>query len=175
MPSDDLAILPTTKVSSLLDRYPELEDVLIQLAPPFVRLKNPLLRRGVARVASLKQAAAVGHLPVSRLVNTLRGAVGQPAIPDDDSDERSAYFSAQPDWFDAARVIHTVDESSTDPDKMPIAELLQRAMLLNPGEILELRSQHLPAPGIDILKSKGYRVWSTPSTSNVVHTFLCKP
>jgi hypothetical protein len=75
MPADELPILPATKVSSLLDRYPELEQVLIQLAPPFQKLKNPLLRRGITKVASLKQAAAVGGLPVSKLVNTLRAAV----------------------------------------------------------------------------------------------------
>jgi hypothetical protein len=73
----DFPILPSTKVAALLDRYPELEDILIGLATPFKKLKNPLLQKGVAKVASLGQAAAVGGMPVSELVNKLRAAVGQ--------------------------------------------------------------------------------------------------
>lgn len=175
MPANDFPILPTTKVAALLDRYPELDDVLIRLAPPFKKLKNPFLRKGVARVASLKQAAAVAGLPVAQLVNTLRDAVGQSPIPFDDANERATYFPARPDWFDASRIVHSIDESSTDPDKMPITEVLQEATLLNPGEILELVTQHLPAPGIDILKSKGYRVWSSQPAAEVIRTFVCKP
>src|SRR5262245_47053404 len=84
MPDRDFPILPTTTIAALLDRYPHLEDVLIGLAPPFKKLKNPLLRRGVARVASLRHAAAVGGMSVDALVNTLRAAVGQSPIDPDD-------------------------------------------------------------------------------------------
>ena len=34
--------------------YPELEEVLIGLAPPFKKLKNPLLRKSVAKIATIK-------------------------------------------------------------------------------------------------------------------------
>jgi hypothetical protein len=173
MPTDNFLILPTTKVAALLSRYPQLEDVLVELAPPFKKLKNPLLRRSVAQVASLRQAAAVAGLPVAKLVNTLRAAVGQPPVASDD-DEVAVYFSAQPEWFDAAKIVHSVDESATDPDKMPIAEVLQHARLLNPGEILELVTHHLPAPAIDIMQSKGYCVWSSQAAPEVVRTFVCK-
>lgn len=174
MPTDDFPILPTTKIAALLDRYPELEDVLIGLAPPFKKLKNPFLRRGVARVASVQQAAAVAGMPLAELVNTLRAAVRQPQLPLDRTEDRSAYFLAEPDWFEAARVVHSVDESATNPDKMPIVEVLRQAALLKPGEILELVTHYLPAPGIDIMKSKGYRVWSFQSTPEVIRTFICK-
>jgi hypothetical protein len=175
MPTDDFLILPTTKIAALLDHYPELEDVLIGLAPPFGKLKNPFLRRGVARVASVQQAAAVAGMPMADLVNTLRAFVGQPQIPFDDAEKRSAYFLAEPDWFDVTRVVRSVDESVSDPDKMPIAEVLRQATLLKPGEILELVTHYLPAPGIDIMKSKGYCVWSSQSTPEVIRTFICKP
>jgi hypothetical protein len=80
VPNYDFPILPSTKVAALLDRYPELEEVLIGLPPPFKKLKNPLLRKGVAKVASLRNAAAVGGITVHELVNKLRAAVGQEAI-----------------------------------------------------------------------------------------------
>lgn len=174
MPDDAFPILPDTKVASMLDHYPQLEDVLIGLAPPFKKLKNPLLRKGVARVASLKQAAAAAGLPVSQLVNTLRAAVGQPAATLDDAAADAAYFTDQPKWFDRAKVVHTICESSVDPDRMPVAELLQRAMLLRNAEILELITAHLPAPAIDILKTKGYRVWSSQPDRNEIRTFVSR-
>ena len=69
MPDDDFSILPSTKVGALLDRYPELEGILIRLTPVFKKLRNPFLRKGVAKVASLKHAAAVAGVPVNDLVN----------------------------------------------------------------------------------------------------------
>jgi Domain of unknown function (DUF1858) len=175
MPGNDFPILPSTKVAALLDRYPELEDVLIGLAPPFQKLKNPFLRKGVARVASLKHAAAVGGMPVATLVNKLRAAVGQSPIASDDSDERAAYFPAQPQWFDAARIVGSIDERTADPDKMPITTVLQRAAALQAGEILELITSFLPAPGIEIMKQKGYRVWSSQPAPDLIRTYISRP
>ncbi|MBR9976721.1 MAG: DUF1858 domain-containing protein [Bacteroidetes bacterium] len=73
-----LEITPQTKVAELLEAHPQLEDVLIDMAPAFRKLKTPLLRRTIARVATLRQAAMTGDLPVSDVVGRLREAVGQP-------------------------------------------------------------------------------------------------
>jgi len=56
-----IPLTPATKVADLLESWPELEEVLIAHAPAFRRLKNPVLRRTVARVATLEQAAGVVH------------------------------------------------------------------------------------------------------------------
>ena len=131
MPERDFPILPSTKVAALLDRYPELEDLLIALAPPFKKLKNPILRRSVARVASLRQAAAVGRMPVSVLVNRLRAAAGQEPIGSEDSGGGTPYFAEQPEWFDAGRIVTSIDERHLpDPNKMPVTTVLQEAARL---------------------------------------------
>jgi hypothetical protein len=44
-------------VADLLDSWPELEETLVAQAPAFRRLRNPVLRRAVARVATLEPAA----------------------------------------------------------------------------------------------------------------------
>ena len=69
-------------MAELLEAYPQLEDVLIDLAPAFKKLKNPLLRKTIARVTSLQQAASVGEVPVEVIVNKLRGIVGQEELHD---------------------------------------------------------------------------------------------
>ncbi len=178
MPENDLSIEPSTKVGALLDRYPDLQDLLIEIAPPFKKLTNPILRRSIAKVASLRQAAAVGSVPIDDLVNRLRAEVGQPPIASEDDDASAAYFTDRPDWFDAAKIVATVDESqasSSDPDKMTLATVAQKAAPMLPGEILELVTTFLPAPGIDIMKKKGLLVWSVREQPELVRTYFSKP
>ena len=38
--------------------------------------------------------------------------------------------------------------------------MLQEARDVGPGEIIKLVTSFLPAPGIDIMKTKGYAVWT---------------
>ncbi len=173
--SNELPIEPTTKVAELLDRYPELEDVLIGMAEPFKKLRNPILRKSVAKVASLRQAAAVGRVPVHELVNTLRAVVGQAPISPDAVGETTEYFTERPDWFDQTKVTGSIDErESQDGDPMPLATVLQKATALQPGELLELLTTFLPAPGIDIMKGKGYLTWSKQD-GELVRTYFAKP
>lgn len=176
MTVDDFPIEPSTKVAALLDRYPELEDVLIEMAPPFKKLRNPILRRSVARIASLRQAAAVGRLPVAELVNRLRAEVGQEPLASEGEAEEDSYFSSEPDWFDRAKIVASIDErEASDPDKMAVATLLQRAARLEPTEIVELITTFLPAPGIDVMKGKGYLVWAVREADDLVRTYFSKP
>lgn len=175
-PQSQFPILPSTKVAALLDQYPEVEDILISLAPPFKKLKNPILRRTVARVASLQQVAAVGRMPVQELVNRLRAAVGQQNLVSEEatSDTVSPY-SPRPEWFHPAKIVASIDEMKLDPDKMPIVTVLQKAAALQPGEILELITTFLPVPGIDILRKKSLLVWSMEDESKLIRTYVSKP
>ena len=59
----ELTITPDSKIGELLEAYPDLESTLLRLSPAFRHLKNPVLRRTVAKVASLRQVAAVGGVP----------------------------------------------------------------------------------------------------------------
>ena len=69
-----------TKLFDLLDLHPELEDKIMQIAPPFKNLKNPVLRKTVAKLATLEKVAKIGNLDVIELVNQLRHETGQPKI-----------------------------------------------------------------------------------------------
>lgn len=174
VPYSDFPILPSTKIAALLDRYPELEDILIRLAPPFKKLKNPILRKGVAKVATLDHAAAVGGIPINDLLNKLRAAVGQQSFIPEDAGGSVAYFSDRPAWFDSAKVVTSVDERTTDPNKMPIVAVLQKAAHLHAGEMLELVTTFIPAPGIEIVKRKGLRVWTIQQGPELIRTYVSK-
>jgi hypothetical protein len=165
-------ITKDTRVAALLRDYPETEDVLIGMAPAFEKLRNPMLRRSVARVATLGQAAAVGRIPSATLVNELRAVVGQDPVAADVADEGS-YFEARPEWFDPTAVVVVLRDEELDPDVMPINPVLHAAKDLGEGEIVELVTAHLPAPGIDILRRKGYRTWSVED-DQVIRTYVSK-
>ena len=179
MSDDEFPILPSTKVAALLDHYPQLEDVLIDFAPPFKKLRNPLLRRSVAKVASLRQASAAARVPVDELVNHLRAAVGQARIETPGGAETESYFGAKPDWVEQLRVAASIDErdgdKADDATQMPVVAVLNAALELGEAEMVELITDFVPAPGIDLMRTKGYRVWSMQDSSGVVRSYFSKP
>ncbi len=72
-----MEITEQIKVNQLLQEFPQLQAVLIALNPKFEKLKNPILRRTIGSVATIKQAAIVAEMAPLALVNHLREAVGQ--------------------------------------------------------------------------------------------------
>lgn len=174
MINNSLEITPSITVHNLLKAFPQLEDVLIDIAPPFKKLKNPLLRRSVAKVATLKHIAAVGDVPLDELIAQLRKAVGQIDIIEHYKDE--FYFTEQPDWLTAENVVLSIEESELESrnNEMILVEIMRQAKILERGEIIELLTTFLPAPGIDIMKSKGYLVWSQKTTDDIIKTYFLK-
>ena len=69
---EKLIITPKTKIFDLLEAYPELEETLIEMAPHFKKLKNPILRKTITRITSLSQAATIGGIRTEEAVNRLR-------------------------------------------------------------------------------------------------------
>lgn len=48
-------ITPQMRVGDFLSLFPEHEEILISLATAFSKLKNPVLRRTIGRVATIQQ------------------------------------------------------------------------------------------------------------------------
>ncbi len=173
MTSGNIEITPSTKVNDLLDAYPELEETLIGIAPPFKKLENPFLRKSVARVATIKHISSVGNVPLNELINKLRKAVGQSETNDFFEDEN--YFSNKPDWFSADKISLSIDEEkSEDKDIMTLVTILQQARKVKKGEIIELTTAFLPAPGIDRMAAKGYSVWTVKEEDNLIKSYFLK-
>jgi hypothetical protein len=173
MSSNKIIISPKTRVGELLDTYPGLEPVLMEMSPAFEKLKNPVLRKTIARVATLQQVAVVGGLNVDEMVNRLRKEVGQSAAETESQDLE--YLSVDsPDWFDEAMIVIRFDASPIiNSGGSPMNEILYKTNMLKPGEIFELQTPFFPAPIIDMLKGKGYRVHCVKNENNV-YSFVCK-
>lgn len=72
-----MEITANSKLLDVLNAFPELEEQIVHIAPPFKNLKNPVLRRTVGSLANLERVAQMGGMDADRLVNTLRRHVGQ--------------------------------------------------------------------------------------------------
>lgn len=171
MSQDKLIISPKTKVGELLDAFPQLENVLLELSPSFAKLKNPVLRKTVARVASLQQAAMVGGLKVDDLVNRLRKEVGQAETTIET--ENTQYLTTHtPAWFNPANIKERFDATPViNSGGSPMADILEKTSKLAENEIFELKTPFVPAPIIDMLKNKNFQTFSQKKEEEVFTYF----
>jgi len=155
----ELIITPRTKVYELLETYPQLEDILIEIAPVFKKLKNPVLRRTIARVTTLQQAALVGQVPAHQLVNTLRQKVGQDTL--EGLEAIAPGQTVKPSWLKDNMIVKRLDARPIiEQGGHPLGEVLTGVGDLKPGEIFELVTPFLPAPLIEKVVSQGFDNWS---------------
>ena len=168
-----------TKISELLEEYPQLEDTLLQLSPAFAKLKNPILRRTIAKVTSVRQAAEIAGLDAEDVVTMLRkqaGIYGNSKELEDEGDASISLekFSSVPEWFSPGCVITTYDASKTlESGDVPMGHILQETKKLLPKEVFEFTTPFVPAPILDMLTNKGFIVWCRKSdTTSLYHNFV---
>ena len=168
----DLDITPETRVSELLEAYPYLEAVLIEMAPPFAKLRNPILRRTVARVTTLHQAARVGGVPLGELINRLRREAGleeQAVAASAAGDEEQP----APDWADERHVVATLDARPLiERGDHPMQLIISNLKRLEPGQVFTLVTPFVPAPIIDHARSLGFESWTKKVDANTYTTFF---
>lgn len=174
MPDERLQILPSTKVAQLLDAYPELEEVLIRMAPPFKKLRNPILRRSVAKVATLQQAAMAARLDLTSMINQLRDAVAQEPLEAMDGPSVGDYLGAAPDWFDPSCVATSIDDRAGNSDEMAITRIIKAMKGLGDRQVVELKTTFLPAPGIDVARNRGLRTWTVQEQEDLYKTYFTR-
>lgn len=167
----DFAITPATKLAALLEKYPQVEGVLIEMAPAFKKLKNPILRKTIAKVATLRQVAQIGDVSLGTMINKLRLAAGQAEQAKIDDESREA--SVSPTWFDSAKIVKSLDaRPMLESGQHPMSQVLEGLKEFKSGEIFELITPFLPAPLIDMVRQKGYRAWSQQEQTDLIKTYF---
>ena len=160
-----------TKIADLLNDYEGMKDILIQINPKFKKLNNPVLRRTVARLAGVKQAAIVGGMDPVDLLNRLRVAVGQEPVemhlePKQDADA--------PDWIQNETKV-TIDANALlDAEKNPLAEVRKALKEIDKGKLVSIVSDFRPEPLIDEFQKAGHEVYSQEIDEGHFLTFVKK-
>jgi uncharacterized protein (DUF2249 family) len=170
--NSDFQISPETKIGALLDRFPGLEKTLLEMAPEFKKLRNPILRKTIARVTSLRQASAVAKIPLAEMINRLRNEAG--IHEEFMTDEDVGSFSKEvPSWFSMIKIVQSLDaRSMLEKGEQPINKVFSDCQNLKAGEIYELITPFFPAPLIDAAKEKGYLTWSKKEGEEVFETYI---
>jgi hypothetical protein len=179
--SEPVPITPQTRVGELLDAYPQLEEVLIRQAPAFKALRHPILRRTVAKVATLEKAARVGGIPVRDLVSALRQAAGLGA------DETGAEGNgapapavlgpqdAPPAWVREGEVQVTIDaEAMLAAGDVPLPRVYWALQEVELGQLVKILSRFHLAPLIEAVERGGHRTCVVQAGPNTFHTYVCR-
>jgi len=169
-----LPINPETRVEALIEAYPGVEEVLIGLVPAFVKLKNPILRKTVAKVATLEQAARIGGISARDLIKKLREATGQAGLDVLPSADGFAAGEA-PGWLSEDNVRHHIDaDSMLETGVHPIGKVRECVAALETGEIVRLTSSFRPAPLIETMQRSGLAVYSAETSPGRHVTYFAR-
>ncbi|MBP9676853.1 MAG: DUF1858 domain-containing protein [Anaerolineaceae bacterium] len=151
-----------TKINDLLKTYPELEEKIIQAAPAFKNLKNPVLRNTVGRLATVEKVVQIGGIDLTQFVNMLRRTVGQPELapaPAAILEIPVPVRQGEPEWL-AGDVQFTVDGRELLAEgEVPVNHINALLPKLKDGSLIVLITDFLPAPMIDALMKQKRQVY----------------
>ncbi len=171
---DTFMVTPETKIGTLLDKFPQLESLLISMSPAYKKLNNPILRKTVGKVASLRQVAQTGGFSVVEFVNTIRKEIG---LENEDftgeTTSSSSLSQEAPGWGKERTVKKTLDARSIiDSGDSPLNRILTELSDLGEHNVYLLITPFLPAPLLDAVEKKGYSHWSVKEEKEIFKTYI---
>lgn len=168
-----LEVIPESLLLEVFEKYPELESKIIELIPAFSSLTNPVLRNNIIKVTTLKQAAAIGKIPLGEFINTLRKTVNL------DQFNLAANINHAgadtPEWLKPENIKVTYDAIEDIANGLhPVAKVMQETTELNSGEIYLLITNFVPMPLIQKGEAAGLKVFNREIEKNKFGTYFCK-
>ena len=151
-----------TKLLDLLERYPHLEEKIIDVAPPFKNLKNPVLRKTVGRLATVEKAAQIGNIDALAFVNLLRREAGLPEVaPGVEGDTLPDYQAGadDPDWLHGQPQFVVNGSEMLARGEVPLNRINELLQQLKPDGYLLLLTNFTPTPMIEAVSKQGRQVF----------------
>lgn len=162
-----------TKIADLLNSREDMKDILIKINPRFKKLNNPVLRRTLAKIAGVRQAAVVGGMDPVDLLNQLREAVGQKAV-DITTPEGEVEVKEAPEWI-LKEAKQTLDANAMlDEERNPLAELHKALKAVNEGDVITIEADFQPEPLMDEMLKAGHDVFAREVSENHFITYIKK-
>lgn len=160
MKSQDLQpIALEDKVSDVLARDESLVEVFTRHAPHFAKLRNRAMRRVMARLVTVEQAARTANIPAERLVRDLNAALG---LADDASSggvvQLTPHAVAAPGERHPqnAPVIELDVRDDLRAGREPFSRIMSAIGRLRQGDVLRLRAIFEPVPLVTVLAKRGF-------------------
>jgi TusA-related sulfurtransferase len=172
-------VRPADTVSDVLARSESLVEVFVRHAPHFAKLRNRAMRRVMARLITVEQAARTAHVPTERLLQDLNDALGIPTSAADID-----HVPAAPaDGSAPCPVTHPTEASVVELDvraglrlgREPFATIMAAVGALRDGDVLLLHTSFEPVPLFDVLAKRGFSHESREDAPDDWHAWFWRP
>lgn len=151
-------IQASDKLQSLFERDERLIDVIASHSPQLAKLRNSPMRRIMARVTTVAQAARLCNMSADSLVHDLNQVLGIDTATDAspvaveapaDADDSSPLPS-----FASAVELDVRDELTKGGE--PFSRIMAAVAALGAGEVLHLRAPFEPVPLFGVMEKRGF-------------------
>lgn len=151
-------IKASDKLQSLFERDERLIDVIASHSPQLAKLRNSPMRRIMARVTTVSQAARLCNIPAETLVHDLNEVLGiktvtdlqgEPEMSATDADDLSPVPS-----FESAIELDVRDELSKGGE--PFSRIMAAVANLGSDGVLHLRAPFEPVPLFGVMAKRGF-------------------
>ncbi len=149
------------RISAVLARDPRMLGVLLSASPTFSHLRNPLVRKTMAKLATVEQAARVAGIDAHELVERLNRALAGEPLPSDPVRRSSALTppenSARPCPAPEDKIIECDVRDELRAGHEPLKTIIAAAARVAPDGALRLRAIFEPVPLYHVLGRQGFQ------------------
>jgi TusA-related sulfurtransferase len=148
------------RISTVLGRDPRMLEVLLACSPAFGHLRNPLLRKTMAKLATVEHAARVAQIDPQVLLTRLNAALAGEAVPDapirridapDEPTRPDVLARLSPD-----EIVECDVREDLRAGREPLNRIMAAARTVTDGQALRLRAIFEPVPLYPVLARKGF-------------------
>ena len=157
-------VAPTDRVSDVLARDEALVDVFVRHAPHFAKLRNRAMRKVMARLVTVEQAARTAGVSADVLVDDLNTALGIVRDRRADAVLPTPAMSTEVPDGDAGLSEPPSDRPQVEVDvrddlrsgREPFSRIMAAVAALGPAEVLHLRAIFEPVPLFAVMAKRGF-------------------
>ena len=167
-----MIITRKTKISEILNHDINAIDSIASINSNFLKLKNPFLRKILARRVTVEDAARIGGVSVKEFLMTLmKSGIKVKCLEIDEINNSKSNKIKQMIKTDIVELdVRPILEGGVDPFK----EIMAKLDTLRSDHTLLIVNTFEPIPLLNILKAQGYVYETERLTDGVVKTYITK-
>jgi uncharacterized protein (DUF2249 family) len=162
-----------TKISALIKANPECIDVIASINPHFKKLKNPILRRVLAKRVSIEDAARIGNTTIQVFFDKLQ-SIGFTIEENNPVNLQASKNKNMSDFYKTDKLIKLDVRPDIQSGQDPFQRIMRAIKALNEDEVLQVINIFEPIPLISLLQSKGYATFVERPEKGLVYTYFKK-
>jgi uncharacterized protein (DUF2249 family) len=147
-------IAPSDRVHDVLARDEALVHVFVRHSPHFEKLRNRSMRRIMARLVTVEQAARIADVPLAALLRDLNDALGLQCGPDEpegDVGEKNQHAHPQ-----QAPIVELDVRADLRSGREPFSRIMSAVATMGDSDVLLLRTIFEPVPLFAVLQKRGF-------------------